>query len=314
MSAPNGIRRWRQSPYKIEGAAMKLFVFGLGYTAQALIAVYRDRFSGLTGTVRSCDKAKRLEAQGIRVHALEDLDREALADDLARAQAILISASPSEDGDPFLSSFGDLAARISETASIGYLSSASVYGDHGGAWVDEATPPVLPLEPRALWRLEAEEAWLRFGEQAGRTVQVFRLAGIYGPSRNVFPKLARGTAQRIVLPGQVFNRIHVADAVMTIMIALIHPFAGRVYNVSDDEPAPLQDVITYAARLAGIEPPPEISLEQANLTPTAMSFYSQNKRLSNCLLREKLGIKLQYPTYREGLKALYDQGEWPQAA
>jgi nucleoside-diphosphate-sugar epimerase len=297
---------------------MRLFVFGLGYTAQALIRTYRHRFSGLSGTVRTSDKAASLRAGGIAAHALEACDEAALMDDLRRADAVLVSAAPSDRGDPILERFGDTLARASHRLSaghawIGYLSTVGVYGDHGGAWIDETTPPEARSR-RGRERVTAEAAWRDLGQRTGQPVHVFRLAGIYGPGRNALVKLARGEAHRIIKPGQVFNRIHVDDIASVLMASMSEPQAGAIYNVSDDEPGPPQDVIAYAAGLAGIAPPPEIPFESAHLSPMARSFYADNRRVSNRLIRRRLGVDLRYPTYREGLQALYAQGEFTHAA
>jgi nucleoside-diphosphate-sugar epimerase len=185
-----------------------------------------------------------------------------------------------------------------------------VYGDHGGAWIDETAPP-NPTSARSRRRLAAEEAWLALGRRTGKPVQVFRLAGIYGPRRNPLAQLAAGTATRIVKPGQIFNRIHVDDIAAALAASLDRPRAGAVYNVADDEPAPPQDVVAYAASLAGVVPPAEIPFDEASLSPMARSFYAETKRVSNRLLKQELGLTLRYPTYREGLAALRAAGEGP---
>jgi nucleoside-diphosphate-sugar epimerase len=154
-----------------------------------------------------------------------------------------------------------------------------------------------------------ERAWLGLGERAGKPVQVFRLAGIYGPGRNALVNLRAGTAKRIVKPGQVFNRIHAADIAAVLAASMERPQGGAVYNVADDEPAPPQDVVAYAAELLGVEPPPEVAFEAASLSPMGRSFYGENKRVSNRRIREELGVRLAYPTYREALRALREAGE-----
>jgi len=291
---------------------MRLFVFGIGYTARALIR--SGRFSHVSGTVRQEAKVACLAAEGIRAHPLSDLfDSSALSDDIASADAALVSAPPGEKGDPTLRRFGDVIAAAPNLSWIGYLSTTGIYGDAGGAWVDETTSPA-PLSGHSGLRLAAEQAWLDLGRAAGKAVHVFRLTGIYGPGRNALVNLARGTAQRIVKEGQVFNRIHVDDIAATLLASMRRPRAGAVYNVSDDEPAPPQDVVTYAAQLAGVVPPAEIPFESANLSPIGRSFYAENKRISNRLIKEELGVRLRYPTYREGLEALYAAGEFAQVA
>jgi len=291
---------------------MRLFAFGIGYAAQAFI---RSRpWSDVSGTVRDGQKAARLAAAGIRAHALSDpADSPALVDAIRSADAILVSAPPDETGDPTLRRFGGLIRAAPDLAWIGYLSTTGVYGDRGGAWVDEATPPA-PQSGRSQARLAAEGAWLDLGRETGRAVQVFRLTSIYGPGRNALANLARGTAQRIVKDGQTFNRIHVDDIAAILAASLQRPRPGAIYNLADDEPAPPQEVVAYAADLAGIPPPPEIPFEAASLSPMARSFYAENKRVANRLIKDELGVRLLYPTYREGLRALHAAGEGSPAA
>lgn len=283
---------------------MKLLVFGLGFSA--LHAAQRLQLSGaqVTATVRSRAKADGLAQAGItaRVFSPEHADAE-IADDIAASDAILVSVPPGESGDPVLASFAD---RITAAPKrwIGYLSTVGVYGDHGGGWVDETTP-TMPGKGRSRLRTAAEQEWLALG------AHVFRLAGIYGPGRNQLVQLASGTARRIVKPGQTFNRIHVADIAAVIEASLARPRPGGIYNVTDNEPAPPQDVVAFAAKLCGLEPPAEIPFERAELSPMARSFYSENRRVRNALIREELGVALNYPTYREGLTALRALGDGP---
>jgi nucleoside-diphosphate-sugar epimerase len=185
-----------------------------------------------------------------------------------------------------------------------------VYGDHGGAWVDETTPP-KPVSRRSRERLAAEEAWLDLGARTGKAVHIFRIAGIYGPGRNALRNLADGTARRIVKPGQVFNRIHADDIAAVLMASIARPRAGAIYNLADDEPAPASDVVAFAAGLAGVPPPREIPFEAAALGPMAASFYGESKRVANGRIKEDLGVRLRYPSYREGLTALRAAGEGP---
>lgn len=288
---------------------MRLFVFGLGYTAQTFIR--SSDWTHVAGTVRESDKAQRLRADGIAAYALSEGDR-ACTGDLHRADAILVSAQPTAEGDPTLMLFKD---RIASGAAswIGYLSTTGVYGNHDGAWIDEATQ-AAPQSRSSVQRSVAEQGWLDLGREIEKPVQIFRLSGIYGPGRNALVNLAQGTARRIVKPGQVFNRIHVEDIAATLAGSLQRPRAGAIYNVADDEPSPPQDVVTYAAHLAGIAPPPDIPFDLAEMSPAGRSFYSDNKRVSNRLIKDELGVRLRYPTYREGLQALYAAGEYSQAA
>jgi nucleoside-diphosphate-sugar epimerase len=165
-----------------------------------------------------------------------------------------------------------------------------------------------PLE-RSLARLQVEKSWAAIGKENDKKVYILRLAGIYGPGRNALLNLKDGTAKRVVKRGQVFNRVHVEDIARAIGATLAYKGPGGVFNVSDDAPAPPQDVITYAAMLMGIEPPPEQDVEAAGLSPLARSFYGENKRASNRKLKDELGVKLAFPTYRVGLEALWEAGE-----
>lgn len=289
---------------------MKLFVFGLGYSAGFVARSLAAEGAMIAATVRSQAKSDPWSGQGYSMHLFAGGDRDPdVARALGVADALLVSIPPGER-DPALDAYGDDIARARNLRWIGYLSTVGVYGDHDGAWVDEATPP-RPGGERLRRRLEAEEAWQSLGRSAGIPVHVFRLAGIYGPGRNQLVQLAEGTARRIVKPGQVFNRIHVDDIVQAVRASLAQPRGGAVYNVADDEPAPPQDVVAFAAKLCGRTPPPEIPFSSAALGEMARSFYEANRRISNQLLKREFGITLRYPTYRDGLAALRAAGEGP---
>jgi nucleoside-diphosphate-sugar epimerase len=290
---------------------VKLFAFGLGYSALHLARSYRDRFASVAGTVTTPEKARALREQGIKAYLFtpDELDVD-VGVALAQADVLLVSIPPEADGDPVLARFAQAVAAAPDLRWIGYLSTIGVYGDHGGAWVDESTPP-QPASRHSRERLAAEEAWLALGRRSGKSVHIFRLAGIYGPGRNALRSLADGTAKRVVKPGQVFNRIHVDDIAGALMASIEHPRPGAIYNLADDEPAPAQDVVAYAARLAGVEPPPEMPFEEAQLSPLAASFYGESKRVSNALLKRELRWAPRRPTYREGLWALRAAGEGP---
>lgn len=290
---------------------MNLFVFGLGFSGRTIAQRRIARGDSVSGTVRSREKAQALSATGIhaRVFGPEGRDT-AIADNLAACDALLISVPPGTTGDPVLASYADQIAAASKMRWIGYLSTIGVYGDHGGAWVDEQTP-TTPTNARSRERADAEQAWLAFGAANNIAVHIFRLAGIYGPGQSQFAQLARGTARRIIKPGQVFNRIHVEDIARVVDASLDRPRAGAIYNVTDNEPAPPQDVVSFAAQLCGLEPPPQVNIEDAGLTEMGRSFYAETKRVRNNLLRDELGVTLAYPTYREGLTALRAAGEGP---
>jgi nucleoside-diphosphate-sugar epimerase len=290
---------------------VNLFAFGLGYSALHLARSHRDRFAGVAGTVTSRDKAERLAAEGIKacVFAPDGADP-AIESEIAAADVLLVAIAPDENGDPVLARFADTVAAAPRLTWIGYLSTIGVYGDRGGGWVDETTPPE-PVSARSRERLAAERAWLALGVRSGKAVHIFRLAGIYGPGRNALQNLAEGTAKRIVKPGQVFNRIHVDDIAAVLIASLARPRAGAIYNLADDEPAPAPDVVAHAAGLAGVPPPPEIPFAQAALGPMAASFYGESKRVANRLIKDELGVRLRHPSYREGLAALRAAGEGP---
>ncbi|SFM25292.1 SDR family oxidoreductase [Methylobacterium pseudosasicola] len=286
---------------------MNLFVFGLGFTGRRFAERARDRFQTVRATVTDPAAAARLAAEtGFAVRAFgPEADDPRIASDLADTDALLVSAPPSEQGDPVLRRYAE-AIAASRIGWIGYLSTIGVYGDQDGAWIDETTSPA-PRSARSRIRVEAETAWFDLGTRTGKAVQVFRLSGIYGPGRNPIVKLREGRSQRIVKAGQVFNRIHVDDIATTLLASLDRPRPGAVYNVTDDEPTPPQTVTEHAAALTGLPLPPEIDFETADLSPMARSFYGENKRVRNRLIRDELGVTLAYPTYREGLAALKDQ-------
>jgi nucleoside-diphosphate-sugar epimerase len=283
---------------------MNLFVFGLGFSARHFAERERARFNAVRATVTEPERARSLAAEtGFTLRAFgPEADDPRIAEDLADTDVLLISAPLGRDGDTVLARYRDTIAK-SRIGWIGYLSTIGVYGDQGGAWIDETTP-ATPKSARSRDRLAVETAWLALGAETGKAVQVFRLSGIYGPGRNPIVKLRDGRTQRIVKPGQVFNRIHVADIAATLAASIERPRGGAVYNVTDDEPAPPQTVTEHAARLTGLPLPPEVDFETADLSPMARSFYGENKRARNRLIREELGVQLAFPTYREGLAAL----------
>lgn len=287
-----------------------LFTFGHGYSAAEAVRHGTDSraIERAIGTVRSPDKAARLEASGVEARLFaEDVVDSRIGADLAQARRLLVSIPPTAEGDFARAAFGEAIAASSRIESIVYLSTIGVYGDADGGVVDEDTPPA-PESARTRARVVAEEQWLALGARSGKRACVLRLGGIYGPGRNPILQLKAGTARRIVKPGQVFNRIHVADIAQAVLAAFERAPAGRIYNVVDDLPAPPQDVVAYAADVAGLECPPEIPFEEADLTPMGRSFYSASKRVSNARLREELGVALLYPTYREGIAALAEAG------
>ena len=281
---------------------MRLFCFGFGYSAEALAHILSGRILALSGTRTSLSGSEPLLKP--RLAAFQgDTASERLRALLPGTTHMLVSIPPDLEGDAVLRLLREEIAALPDLGWIGYLSTVGVYGDWQGQWVDE-TSPTRPKSERSLRRVQAERAWLDLGRETGKRVQVFRLSGIYGPGRSVIDNLKAGTARRIVKPGQVFNRIHVDDIAQVLAAAIDSPSTHSIYNVSDDEPAPPEDVVAYAAELLGLPTPPAIAFEAAGLDGMAASFWSECKRVSNARVKADLGLELLYPTYREGLKAL----------
>jgi nucleoside-diphosphate-sugar epimerase len=286
-----------------------LVCFGFGYCAEHFIAKFGDKFERVIGTVRRAERAGILnayQAGAVRAVVFDDvLATPELSGAIAAADYALISVPPDASGDPVLAACGSALAARCDLRSVVYLSTVGVYGDHGGGWVDEQTPPA-PRSERSRWRVAAEQSWQQFAARHGIPVAVLRLAGIYGPGQNALVALARDKGRRIVKPGQVFNRIHVGDIAQAIDAAFARGAAG-VFNLADDEPSPPADPIVFAAELMGRAPPPEIPFAQAapSMSEKALSFWQECRRVRNDKLKRELGVTLRYPTYREGLQALF---------
>ena len=288
----------------------RLICFGLGYSAEHYIARFGDGFERIVGTVRSAERAAVLNTRfGGRLKALI-FDGTLATPDVTRAigeaDVALVSIPQTADGDPVLAAFGAALGNARHLRSVVYLSTVGVYGDHDGAWVDEETTP-RPDSDRARERLAVEQAWQTFGRRSHKAIAILRLAGIYGPERNALLQIARGEARRILKPGQVFNRIHVGDIAQAIDAAFARNAEG-IFNVTDDEPTPPADPIVFAAQLLGRDPPPEIRFEDAapSMSPMAQSFWQDCRRVRNDKLKRELGVTLNYPTYQEGLNALFE--------
>jgi len=277
-----------------------LLSIGHGYSAQALAPELQKRGWSVIGTTRSAERATLLRAKGVDPLVWPGAD---LSEALARATHILVSAAPGEGGDPFLTSHADLICAHAPFVWTGYLSTTGVYGDHRGGWVDEHTP-LTPTTKRGHLRVAAEAAWQTLAQEADINLHIFRLSGIYGPGRGPFAKILSGTARRIIKPGQVFSRIHVADIAQTLAASIERPNPGAIYNLCDDDPAPPQDVIAYAAEILGQPIPPAEDWDRAELSPMARSFYAESKRVRNDRIKDELGVKLIYPNYKSGLDAL----------
>jgi nucleoside-diphosphate-sugar epimerase len=286
-----------------------LLCFGLGYCAEHYLAMYGDGFARIIGTVRGAERAALLNARlaGRLKAVLFDgkSSTPELITAIGEADAALISIPQDAGGDPVLRAFGDAFNHAQRLRSIVYLSTVGVYGDRGGDWVDEESP-AQPNSARTRERLAAEQVWQDFGKRHNIPVAILRLAGIYGPGRNALTQIARGDARRIVKPGQVFNRVHVEDIAQAIDAAFARRVRG-IFNVADDEPAPPGDPLVFAAQLMGVKPPAEIPYDTvvASMSPLAQSFWQGSRRVKNDRLKRELGVSLRFPTYREGLRALF---------
>lgn len=275
----------------------RIFIFGLGPSALALACRLKSGGWEVAGTTRSGAKREALQADGIRARGFDDVTQT----DLRAADAVLVSTPTVEgEGDPVLARYGAwLAEAMSEKKKpwLGYLSTTGVYGDWNGEWVDESSA-TRAGNARLERRLEAEENYCRLGGH------VFRLAGIYGPHHSAIDDVLAGEARRIYKEGQVFSRIHVDDIAGALAASIHAPSPGSRYNVSDDEPAPAHEVVACACELLGKEPPPLVDWKDAGLSAMGREFYNSNRRVSNRRLKENLGYRLLYPTYREGLRAI----------
>ena len=280
-----------------------LLSIGHGYSAQALGARLIPQGWQITGTSRDPENLDAITAQGATALLWPGDD---ISKALTSATHLLISVAPNADGDPVLNALrAEITAIAPQLKWVGYLSTIGVYGNHDGAWVDEDTA-LTPATKRGQLRMIAEAAWQAFAADTGLPLHIFRLAGIYGPGRGPFAKVRNGTARRIIKENQLFSRIHVQDIATTLMASIKQPNSGGIYNVCDDNPAPPQDVIAYAAELLGLPVPPAEDYATAEMTPMARSFYAESKSVRNNRIKSELGITLRYPTYRDGLQALLD--------
>ncbi|UJW84463.1 NAD-dependent epimerase/dehydratase family protein [Devosia sp. SL43] len=287
---------------------MNAFFFGLGFSSTWASIKMRSsgQYADIGGTVRSAEKAMLLRAEGLNAHVFDGAaPGPTLGPVLRRASHVILSIAPGPDGDPaLLHHRADLDAAT-DLQWLCYYSTVGVYGDFGGAWIDESAP-LVPRNERSDRRVLAEQTWREYARERGVKLTILRLAGIYGPDRSTFDKLRDGTARRVIKPGQVFNRIHVADIGRVTALAAEARLQGT-FNLGDDEPAPPQEVIAHAAAMLGMDPPPDLPFETAPMTPMQRSFYADNKRVSNAAIKRALGIELLYPTYREGLASIFDK-------
>lgn len=289
---------------------MHVMIFGAGYSGKAIGRLLASGDHQVCGTTRSVEKASALDGFGIRPFLFDGSEIIAeLRAELASVTHLVQSIAPGREGDPLLRLIlaEDLKALLPKLAWIGYLSTVGVYGDHGGAWVDEDTQ-LKPVSQRSVERVDAEAAWQALADRNGVPLAILRLSGIYGPGRNAFVNLVSGTARRLVKKDQVFNRVRVEEIARACAFLAERRQPG-IYNVTDSEPCPPQDVVAEAARLMGMEPPPEQPFETAELTPMARSFYGENKRVSNARLR-RIGFTFRHPHYHQSLQDLWSNGTW----
>jgi nucleoside-diphosphate-sugar epimerase len=293
---------------------MRVMIFGAGYSGKAIGRLLSRQGASVGGTTRSAEKEANLKAAGIAPYVFDGSGlRPDLEAELKDVTHLVQSIAPGAEGDPLVRLFRakGLKAAMPKLQWVCYLSTVGVYGDHQGAWVDE-TAELKPVSVRSVERVEAEEAWQALSAAEEVPLAILRLSGIYGPGRNTFINLANGTARRLVKKDQVFNRIRVED-IAEATAFLAGPRTAGVFNVTDDAPCPPQDVVTEAARLMGMEPPPEQTFETAELTPMARSFYGENKRVSNAKIKA-LGFNFKFPNYHVSLEELLASGHWNQKA
>lgn len=278
----------------------RVLILGLGWSARVLARCLQARGVQVAGTVRD---PRAAPADGLLRYPLSAAapPSPALLDAIAQAEAVLCSVPPDAAGDPALRCVAPWLQASASLRWLGYLSSTSVYGDRGGGWVDERSVADASDAAGTRRRL-AETQWQALADQRGIASAVFRLPGLYGPGRNALVQLAEGRARHVVKPGQVFNRLHVADLAAVVMAAMQRPTSAAIYLPADDEPAPPQEVLAFAAQLGGHPLPPAVSWEDPALSPALRRFYAGNKRIDSRATRAALQWQPRFPTYREGLR------------
>lgn len=297
---------------------MKVLIFGAGYSGSRIGKKLASEGAQVFGTTRSRDRMEDLGKENIEPLYFDGgIFDEPVLQALSDATHLICGIAPPRQkiadhahADPVLRALGnqELSTLAPKLQWVGYLSTVGVYGHHDGAWVDETTQ-MNPVSERSLQRVAAEDKWRAAAQTANLPLGIFRLSGIYGPGRNAFVAMENGKSRRLVKKDQVFNRIHVGDIAAALTLAAMKKASG-VFNITDDEPAPPQDVVTFAHELAGKTPPPEIDFETADITPMARSFYGENKRVSNARSKKDLGLDYQFPNYREAFRHMWENDDW----
>lgn len=287
----------------------KLFCYGYGYVADNLARalVAQDPSWKIVGTTTDSDKLALMRQMGMKAYLFSDkmpFNDPIFA--MGGASHVLISIPPNSDGDVVFKAHARDILNMHSIEWIGYLSSTGVYGNRDGDWVDE-TDEVRPTSERGSKRAKAETQWLKLRRLADIPINIFRLAGIYGPDRSAIDTVRAGYSKRVYKEGHAFNRVHIDDIIQVLIASMDQPSPGDIYNLADDDPVPSHEVIAYACELLGKDIPPLIQYEDDDMSPIAQSFYKDNKRISNKKIKEKLGIKLKYPSYKSGLDAIFDQ-------
>ena len=288
-------------------SAVTVFIFGAGYSGSAYGRLVAERGVTVHGTTRDKGKFDALSYAGITPHLFDGSASDDIMAALDDTTHLVTSIAPGPDGDPVLATMRDAIAAMKRLEWIGYLSTVGVYGDHDGAWVDEETD-CRPVSQRSVQRVAAEMAWQHFADTIAKPLAILRLSGIYGPGRNAFVNLEKGKAKRLIKPGQVFNRIHVEDIARALDFLAERRLAG-IFNVTDDLPAPPQDVVEYASSLMKVDLPPAIDFETATISPMARSFYGENKRVSNAKLK-RAGFAFAHSDYMKALSRMWAQDNW----
>jgi len=283
------------------------FCFGLGFSGKVIARQLKDAGWTVGGTCREAETVRHLSAEGISAHLFDgDNPLERSEEIFRNVTHLLISVPPApRQGDPVLHCHAGDLGNFKMLEWVGYLSTTGVYGDTQGRMVDE-TAELVPSSERSQRRLKAEQDWLNRFNRDGLPVHVYRLSGIYGPGRSALDTVQAGKARQIVKPGHKFSRIHVNDIATAIRASINRPNPGAVYNLCDNEAAPPADVTAFACKLLGIEPPPEVSFEDASvdMSEMALSFWNDNRLIDNSRIKNELKVELAYPTYREGLRAI----------